>query len=65
MKLLFWIGLALVVAGLVVLAVGNTGAGIAWWAVIAGGVLFVAGGTMALYARAYAKALRSQGERRP
>ncbi|MBL9017266.1 MAG: hypothetical protein JNL83_23970 [Myxococcales bacterium] len=58
MKASFWIGLGLAAAGLVVVVLGNTGDGISVPAILAGGVLFVLGGTMALASRAFAKAIR-------
>ena len=57
MKTLFWIGLALVAIGLLIVIVGNTGDGISLPAILAGGVLFVLGGTMTLSARAFSKAI--------
>ena len=58
MKALFWIGLLLAAVGLTVLVIGNTGDGISVPAILAGGVLFVLGGTMTLSSRAFAKAIR-------
>ena len=58
MKALFWIGLGLAAAGLAVVIIGNTGDGLSIPAILAGGVLFVLGGTMALSSRAFAKAIR-------
>lgn len=51
MRIAFWIGLVLVVAGLAVLIVGNQGAGISVLSIVIGGVLFVLGGTTALTMR--------------
>ncbi len=56
MRFVFWLGLAFVIAGLVVVITGNTGAGISVPAIIGGGVLFVLGGTLALTARGITKA---------
>jgi hypothetical protein len=58
MKQLFWIGLVLAAIGLAILVIGNTGDGISIPAILAGGVLFVLGGTMALSSRAFQKAIR-------
>jgi hypothetical protein len=58
MKPLFWIGLGLAAIGLAVVIAGNTGDGISIPAILAGGVLFVLGGTMALSSRAFQKAIR-------
>lgn len=57
MKTFFWIGLVLIAIGLAILIIGNTGGGISIPAILAGGVLFVLGGTMALSARGFAKAI--------
>lgn len=57
MKQLFWIGLVLVAIGLAIVIIGNTGGGISIPAILAGGVLFVLGGTMTLSSRAFAKAI--------
>jgi hypothetical protein len=51
MRIAFWIGVLLVAAGLVVVIVGNTGAGISVPSIVLGGVLFVLGGTTALTTR--------------
>ena len=58
MRALFWIGLVLAAVGLAVVIIGNTGDGISMPAILAGGVLFVLGGTMALSSRAFARAIR-------
>lgn len=57
MKTFFWIGLVLIAIGLAIVIIGNTGGGISIPAILAGGVLFVLGGTMALSARGFAKAI--------
>lgn len=59
MKTLFWIGLVLVAIGLAIVIAGNTGGGISVPAILAGGVLFVLGSTMALSSRAFQKAIRN------
>ncbi len=59
MRTLFWIGLVLAAIGLAVLIIGNTGGGISIPAILAGGVLFVLGGTMALSARGFEKAIKN------
>jgi hypothetical protein len=62
MKKLFWIGIALVLAGLAILILGNRGDGISVAAILGGGVLFVIGGTMALFARAVTRSIaRAEG----
>ena len=58
MTTLFWIGVVLVAIGLAIVIMGNTGGGISIPAILAGGVLFVLGGTMALSARGFEKAIR-------
>ena len=58
MKPLFWIGLGLAAVGLAVALIGNAGDGISVPALLAGGLLFVLGGTMALSSRAFQKAIR-------
>lgn len=56
MHRMFWIGMALVLSGLAVLATGNLGEDISVAAIAGGGVLFVAGGTLVLSSRAMARA---------
>lgn len=60
MRTLFLIGLVLAAAGLAVTIAGNLGDGISGPSLVGGGVLFVLGSTLALSARAMAKALARQ-----